>query len=242
VTDWRGVFVVLAGIGVLLLVAAAAGLAETLPPGRRRTGGVRATGSAFRELLADRVFVGCIGAAGLAMAGMFGYIAGSSFVLQEVYRLSPQTFGFVFGMNACGIVALSQLSRLLVRRVGPRRLFGAGVLAAAAGGVGLLVAVLAGAGLPGILPALFVVVASIGLITPNAAALALAGHASTAGSASALLGTAQLLIGAAVAPLVGLAGAGTAVPMAVVICAADLAALVTFAVLVKPPSGQAAVP
>jgi DHA1 family bicyclomycin/chloramphenicol resistance-like MFS transporter len=247
-TDWRGVFVVLAGIGVVLVVAAAAGLAETLPPERRRSGGVRATGSAFRALLVDRVFVGCIGSAGLAMAGMFGYIAGSSFVLQEVYRLSPQTFGFVFGMNACGIVALSQLSRFLVRRVGPRALLGAGVLAAAAGGVGVLVAVLANAGLPGILPALFVVVASIGLILPNAAALALAGHASTAGSASALLGTAQLLFGAAVAPLVGLAGAGTAVPMAVVICVADLAALATYLTLVRRPkrlvrgSAQAAVP
>ena len=235
VTTWRGIFAVLAGIGVLLLAGATVGLAETLPPGRRRPGGLSATVSAFRGLLADRAFVGCIGSAGLAFAGMFAYIAGSSFVLQDIYRVSPQTFGLLFGMNACGIVAASQISRFLVRRVGPRRLLGAGVAGAAAGGVALLAAVLAGAGLPGILPALFVAVASVGLVSPNATALALAGHPGTAGSASALLGTTTFVIGGAVAPLVGVAGAGTALPMALIVATADLAALATYLLLVAHP-------
>jgi DHA1 family bicyclomycin/chloramphenicol resistance-like MFS transporter len=234
VTSWRGVFWVLAGVGAALLVAAAAGLAETLPADRRRRGGLRSTAAGFRGLLADRSFVGTAGSAGLVLAGMFGYIAGSSFVLQDIYGLSPQQFGLVFAVNACGIVALSQLSRFVVHRVGPLPLMRTGVCLAATGGVALLVAVLAGAGLPGILPALFTVVASVGLVMPNSAALALAPHADRAGSASALLGSGQLILGAVVAPLVGLAGAATAVPMAVVVCAAELAALAVFTVLVAP--------
>jgi len=233
VTVWRGIFVVLAGIGALLLAGATFGLAETLPPGQRRTGGLRATVSAFRGLLSDRAFVGCIVSAGLVFAGMFAYIAGSSFVLQDIYRVSPQTFGLLFGMNACGIVALGQLSRFLVRRTGPLRLLGAGVAVAAAGGVGVLVAVLTGAGLPAILPALFVAVASVGLVFPNATALALAGHPQTAGSASALLGTTMFVIGGAVAPLVGIAGSGTALPMALIMATVDVAALVTFVLVLR---------
>ena len=83
------------------------------------------------------------------------------------------------------------------------------------------------------LPSLFVVVASIGVIVPNAAALALAGHPSTAGSASGLLGVAQFALGALAAPLVGLAGEDTAVPMAMTIAVLGVAALGTFVGLVS---------
>jgi DHA1 family bicyclomycin/chloramphenicol resistance-like MFS transporter len=100
--------------------------------------------------------------------------------------------------------------------------------------------VLAGLDLYGVLPALFVVVSSIGVIVPNAAALALSGHPSTAGAASGLLGVAQFAFGAAAAPLVGLAGEHTAVPMAIVICALGLGALATFATLVARPARAAA--
>lgn len=238
VTDWRGVFLVLAGIGLVLLAAAAAGLPETLPPDRRRPGGLRSTLRAFRDLLAARRFTGCVGATGLVIAGMFAYIAASPFVLQGAYGTSPQAFGLVFGLNACGIVALGQLSRALVRRAGPLRLLGAGVAAAAAGAVALLLAVLAGAGLPVILPALFVTVASVGMIAPNATALALAGHPGNAGAASALLGTTMFVIGGTIAPLTGAAGAGTALPMAAIIAGTDLTALLVFCALVMAPGAR----
>jgi hypothetical protein len=83
----------------------------------------------------------------------------------------------------------------------------------------VLAAVELAAGLAGLLPALFVVVASFGLVLPNATALALADHSDAAGSASALRGVVQFVCGASAAPLVGIAGTGTAVPMAVVIAA-----------------------
>jgi len=82
----------------------------------------------------------------------------------------------------------------------------------------LVGAAVAGVGLPLILPGLFLVVASVGLVLPNATALALAGHSRDAGSASGLLGLAQFAIGAAAAPLVGVAGPHTDLPMAIVIC------------------------
>jgi DHA1 family bicyclomycin/chloramphenicol resistance-like MFS transporter len=126
---------------------------------------------------------------------------------------------------------MGRVSERLSARHDPAELLRAGLIATAAGGVALLLAVLVGAGLAGVLPALFVTVSSIGVIVPNAAALALAGHPSIAGSASGLLGLAQFALGAVAAPLVGLAGEDTAVPMALVIAVLGVAALGTFALL-----------
>ncbi|MQY09547.1 multidrug effflux MFS transporter [Actinomadura macrotermitis] len=225
VMPWPGVFGVLGGIGVALLLAALFGLPETLPPGRRATGGLRETLRTFRALLADRVFAGYAAAIGLAFAAMFVYISGSPFVLQDLYHLSPQMFSLVFAVNSVGIIAAGQAGGWLAGRVPLRRLLDAGLLVVAAGGVALLVSVLAGAGLAGVLPALFLVVAGQGLVLPNATALALSDRpAHMAGSASALLGLAQFALGGAAAPLAGIGGTGTAVPMAVTIAALAVAA------------------
>ncbi|MDQ6695673.1 MAG: hypothetical protein M3014_14900 [Chloroflexota bacterium] len=82
-----------------------------------------------------------------------------------------------------------------------------------------------------LLPGSFLVIASVGFIAPNATALALEEHRATAGSASALLGVLQYVIGAAVAPLVGISGTGTALPMTVIMALLSSAACVTFALL-----------
>ena len=119
VTSWRGIFLVLAGFGLVLLVAAAAGLRETLPPERRRGGGLVATWRVFRALAADRDFAGYVLACGFAMAAMFAYIAGSPFVLQEIHGVSPTGFSVAFATNAAGIMAMGALSSRLVTRTGP---------------------------------------------------------------------------------------------------------------------------
>jgi DHA1 family bicyclomycin/chloramphenicol resistance-like MFS transporter len=223
-TTWRGVFVVLAVIGLLIWTAVLLVLPETLPPERRHGGGMAETVGTFGTLLRERTFVGYALSAGFVMGAMFAYIAGSSFVLQEVYGLSPQQFALVFGTNAAGLIAASQVSARLVRRISPRSLLRTGIATSATGGIALLACVLGHVGLVGVLASLFLVVASVGLVAPNAAALALADHPRNAGSASALLGLGQYLVGGLLAPLVGLDGerslawliAGSAVSAAVV--------------------------
>ena len=217
-TSWRGVFAVLAGIGLVLLAATAAGLPESLPPGRRLAGGLQATLHDGRQLLADREFCAYALASGLAFGAMFAYISGSPFVLQAKFGISPQLFSAIFAVNGLGIIAAGQVSRWLIGRASLRTLLRAGLTGSAAGGAALLVAALAGLGLPVILPALFVVVATTGLVLPSAMALGLERHAHDAGSASGVMGLAQFAIGAAAAPLVGLAGSHTDLPMALVIC------------------------
>jgi DHA1 family bicyclomycin/chloramphenicol resistance-like MFS transporter len=230
-SSWHGIFTVLGIVGALLLVVVAVALPETHPAERRRTGGLKATGPVFRKLLSDRVFVGYNLACGLAFAAMFAYIAGSPFVLQDIHGLSPQGFSAVFAVNAAGLVIAAQVCGRIVHRTGPRRLLAIGLSGSALGGLGLLVAVLADAGLPALLVALFVVVSSVGLVMPTATALAMQEHGDSAGSAAALLGLSQHIIGAAVVPLVGLAGEGTAVPMGIVIAVLGVGALGSFAAL-----------
>lgn len=237
-TSWRGVFVVLTLIGTLLVFAVAGGLKETLPSESRQSGGLRTTIATFRRLLSDRAFVGYALSCGLAISAMFSYISGSPFVLQNIYGVSPQTFSLIFGMNALGIVIVGQVNGWLVGRVSAERLLGIGLIASSLGGVSFLLVTLSGGiGLIGVLPSLFLLVASLGFVMPNATTLALSGHPNRAGSASALLGLLQYVIGATAAPLVGIAGDRTAIPMALVIATLSIAALLVFALLARPSGG-----
>ncbi|BCJ58039.1 multidrug effflux MFS transporter [Micromonospora endophytica] len=236
-TTWEGIFVALAVLSAVMLLACLVGLPETLPAERRHGGGLRAMGPVFARLLADRTFTGYVLANGFAFAAMFAYISGSPYVLQDIHGLSPQEYSAVFAVNALGLVVAAQLSGRLVRHTGARMLLAAGLTGSAVGGLGVLVAAVTQAGLWPLLVALFVAVASVGLVMPNAAALALQDHGEHAGSAAALLGFSQFLIGGALAPLAGAGGTGTAVPMGAVMAVLGCLSLLVFVALARGGSG-----
>ncbi len=224
-TSWNGVFVMIAAAGAVIAVLAAVRLTETLPVERRRHGGLRASLSAFRVLSRDRRYVGYIVSAGLVFATAFVYIASAPFVLKDLYGLTSLKFSIVFGLNSMALVGFGQISRLLVRRVGSRRLFQAGLAMSTLGGAIVMTVVALDLGLAPLLAGFFCVVGAIGLVGPNATALAMADHGDNAGSAAALQGVAQFVLGAAVAPLAGIAGRNTAMPMAVLMVSIPLLAV-----------------
>ncbi len=234
VIDWRGIFVVLAAFGLVLLLAGWFGVPETLPPERRRAGGLRTTLVGFAELVRDRLFVGSALSSGLAGASMFAYIAGATFVLQQIYGLSPQGFSLVFGINSLGIMAMSWVGGRLATRWAPVAVLGLGLSLNLLGALGVAATTLSGGGLPSLIGSLFVMVSAIGMIFPTATTLALADYPYQAGSASSLLGLGQYVVGAVAAPLVGIAGERTAVPLGLVTLTASLAAMAVFLMLVVP--------
>ncbi len=228
-TSWRGIFVALAATGVALFVLALVALPETLPVVRRQPANVGATLRAYRVLLTDRLFVVMVLVAGLMFATLFGYISGAPFILQELYGLSPQQFGLAFSANTIGMIALTQLNPLLVKRYTPVQVLMASIAISAAGSVALLATAVTGfGGLLGFMVPLFFIVSAAGLSFPNAPAIALNRHGEAAGTASALLGSAQFVIGGLIAPLVGALGNGTPVPMAAVILGTSLLAFALF--------------
>ncbi|MFJ2176331.1 multidrug effflux MFS transporter [Streptomyces sp. NPDC087851] len=238
VTDWRGIFVVLTVVGVLLTLVVWKWLHETLPPERRHSGGVGQALRTMRGLLADRVFTGYTLAGGLAFAALFAYVAASPFVVQEIYGASPQTFSLLFGVNSIGLIAVGQINgKVLVGRVALDRVLGFGLLVITGAALALLLMTAGVFGDVGLFPVaagLFVLMSAMGLAMPNTNASALMRAPHAAGSASALIGTASFLIGAIASPLVGIAGEETAVPMAVVQLVCAVGALAAFAGLVRP--------
>ncbi|MBE8475774.1 multidrug effflux MFS transporter [Streptomyces justiciae] len=245
VTDWRGVFVVLTVIGALLAGLVWARLPETLPVEVRHVGGVGEALRSMRALLADLPFAGYMLTGGFAFAALFAYISASPFVIQEIYGASPQTFSLLFGVNSVGLVAVGQINgKLLVGRVSLETVLGAGLAIVTGAAAALLLMSLGVFGEVGLAPvaaALFVLMSAMGLALPNAQSLALLRTKHAAGSASALLGTSSFLIGAIASPLVGIAGEGTAVPMAVVQLSAALVALTCFMGMCRPWNRRASV-
>jgi len=233
-TSWRGVFAALAVYGLLIIPLAAWTLPETLPPERRRSVAIVDTLRTYRGLLRDRTFVGLIFVAGLTMAGLFGYIAGGSFVFQEQFGLDQQEFGLVFGAGAFWLILATQLNAYLLRWAEPRELLLGSVIAGTTAGFVLLAAALGGVGgLVGILVPLWAVLFAVGLALPNSPALALSRHGEAAGTAAAMLGAVQFGVGAIISPMVGVLG-NNAVAMAAVVSGGLTAALVVLVVVVKP--------
>lgn len=228
-TSWRGVFVALAVLGLALTAIGARLLPETLPRERRRAAGLGITLRTFAQLLADRRFVGFVLIVGLGGGAMIGYVAGSSFVLQEVYGASPQLYGVLFGLNAVFLVAGAQVNAHLLATRSPRSLLRVGLVMLVVAGVALVVIVsLPKADLATVMAPLMLQMASWSFVQANALALALTDHPEVAGTAAALLGVSQYAFGAFTAPLVGLGGSDTALPMALVIAACAVGAAVAF--------------
>lgn len=233
-TEWRGVFVVLALIGAAITAMAIRMLPETLPPHRRTAPGVAATLRNYRSLFTDRGFVGLCLVAGLAMATVFAYVAGSPFVYQEQFGLDPQAFGLLFGAGGVGMILVTQLNVRLLRRWQPRQVLVAGLAIAGVSSMVLLaLALLSLGGLPGVAVPLWVVLTSLGLVMPNLPALAMARHGDAAGTAAAMLGAVQSGIGAVAAPLVGALGSD-AVAVATVVAGGIFLGGAVLAVVVRP--------
>ncbi len=216
-TSWRGIFVVLALAALSMLVLAFVALPETLPVERRRPVSVIGSLRAYGSLFGDRLFIVMVLVAGLMFATLFAYISGASFVLQDLYGMTPQQFGIAFSANAVGMIAMTQINPWLVKRYSPVSVLTFGVLLAVTGAIVLLVLMVLGVGgWFAFMAPLFVVISAAGLSFPNAPAIALNRHGESAGTAAAMLGASQFMIGGAIAPLVGALDNGTPVPMAAI--------------------------
>ncbi|MBT0772136.1 multidrug effflux MFS transporter [Kineosporia sp. J2-2] len=220
VGDWRALFAVLTGFGVLMVLATMFGLPETLPVTQRHGGGLGATVHRMRDLAGDWSFMRHVAVQCLVVCGFFTYIGGSSFVLQEVYGISEGTYALVFAVNAVAMAVTSMLFRLTVGRVGAVRLRLTGMIASSVAVAGVLVCALAEHQGPGTPPLavvwvlLTVLVGGMGLTIPSATTLAQEAGRRSRGTAAALQGGLSFACGALVTPLTGLLGFGTLLPMA----------------------------
>jgi DHA1 family bicyclomycin/chloramphenicol resistance-like MFS transporter len=213
VSGWRAGFWLVAGSGVAMALATA----RTVPAaprvgGRTVPGG---TTAAVRTVLRSREYVGYLLVAGAVMGALFAYVATSAFVLQTMNGMSPMAYSVDFAVNAGGMTIAALAAARLAGRMATRNLVLAGLLVALAAGVIMLVSALwLGTPLVVALGCFFALMCAVGLVVPNAGALASAAVPDHPGAGSAVLGFSMWVAAGTMAPLAGLGGQHTAVPMA----------------------------
>jgi MFS transporter, DHA1 family, multidrug resistance protein len=233
VTDWNGVFFVLALVGLVLVLTVSVKLEESLPVEKRVPSNLTQVLSNFGSLFKDRVFLGYALTQGFIIAGIFAYVSGIPFVYQNIYGVSPQVFSLLFGVNGLALIIGTQLVGRLADIIPEKTFLKFGLFLSTIAGTFLLVALLLKAPLLAVAIPIFFLVCSIGIISTTSFALAIETQGHIAGSASALLGLLPFVLGSLTSPLVGLAGEYSAIPMAVVILSASLLALLSYFMLVR---------
>ncbi|WP_397450066.1 multidrug effflux MFS transporter [Pseudomonas sp. NA-150] len=215
--SWQSIFLVLTAFSACSWLAVARGLPESMPaehPRHPLAGAIKQYG----RLLGDRIFLGHALTGGIAIAGMFAYIAGSPFVFIKLYGVPAEHYGWLFGSNAAGFILVAQVNARLLRKFGPAYLLSRAIWVYLAAALVLLgISSLHTQALWPLLIPLFICIASLGCIIPNASACAMSGQGARAGSASAMLGCLQFSVAAGAAALVGVLHDGSAMPMAMVI-------------------------
>jgi DHA1 family bicyclomycin/chloramphenicol resistance-like MFS transporter len=236
-SHWRMSFWVVAVLGAAMTVAVVVAVPESLPPGKRHAGGLRAFAVAGRQVLRQRRYVGYLLVSGSAMGALFAYVATSAFVLQSMNGMSPIAYSVDFAANAGGMTVAALVAARLAGRVATRKVILVGQVAALAAGV----AMLAGAlwfGTPLLLAVVcfLVLMTAQGLIGPNGGALASAEVPEHPGTGSAILGFVQWVVAGFTAPIAGLGGDDTAVPMALLMIAGAVLSMIGLLVLARPTS------
>lgn len=234
--DWRGVFIALACIGVVLFVTVSWKLEETLPHEKRIPSNFSQVVKNFGSLLKDLRFTGYALTQAFIIGGIFAYVSGISFVYQNIYGVSPQVFSLLFGVNGLALIIGSQSVGRFSDVISEKTFLKIGLILSNSAAAALLVAILLKAPLIAIAIPIFFFVSSITIIGTSSFSLAMESQGHIAGSASALLGVLPFIFGSLTAPLVGIAGEYSAVPMGIIMFSASFMAFLSYYVLVRKAS------
>ncbi|WP_433796400.1 multidrug effflux MFS transporter [Actinoplanes sp. CA-252034] len=234
-SGWRMSFWAVVVLGVAMVVAVVVAVPESLPPQSRRGGGLRTVAVAGRQVLARRRYMGYVLVSGSGMGAIFAYVATSAFVLQSMNGLSPVAYSIDFAANAAGMTIAALVAARLAGRIATRRIILTGQVAALAAGVAMLVGALwFGTPLLLVIVCFFVLMTAQGLIGPNGGALASAEVPEHPGTGSAMLGFVTWVAAGVIAPIAGLGGQDTAVPMALLMIGCTVLSMVGLLVLARP--------
>lgn len=230
--SWPLVFILISLIGLVLLLSVAFMLDETLSEENRSEGSVLAVVKTFGDLFKDKVFMGIAFTQALIMSGMFAYIAGSPFILQNIYQVTPQQFSIIFAVNGIGIIVAAQVAGRLSATIDEVKILLIGVVMSLLGSVILGFVIVLELSLIPIIIALFMVVSSVGMVSTTSFSLGLKTRSKSAGSASAFLGLLPFIGGGIVSPVVGIAGDQAAWPLGIITLICSVSSLIIFITLV----------
>ena len=237
VVPWRGIFVVLAIYGAVMLLSAILFIPETLPPARRHDKGSTTVWQRYRSVFSDRVFVGVLIIGGMTFSGLFSYLSASPFLFQQSYQLDPQQYGVLFAVNSVGVVIGVQSAARLAARFGPQWVMAVSTSALVLSAVAIILTDQLGLGLWGTIIPLFLFITSCGFTFPCVQVLALDRHGKAAGTAASIIGASNFGVAGLITPVVGWVShdAGiTATTMAAVMVGCAIVGLLSLWLIVRP--------
>lgn len=219
-TTWRVIFVILAVFSTILLVGSLL-FRESLPKEKRITGGVNVAVKNYITLIKDKRFLGQTLIQLFAFGGFFAYISGSSFVYQNIFNLSAQEFSYFFGINSCGIILASAISGRISNVITSKQLLTFSLWQLTISSLLFLISMISGWPLIPVTTILFFAVCTVSLFGSASFSMAMTNYGKMAGSASAILGFANMFSAGIVSPLVGIGGDHTGIPMGItmLVCA-----------------------
>lgn len=233
--DWHYIFITLAALGVLIIIGTIFFLPESykgnpdfslLPPAIIRQ---------YWSVFVNRTFISYCLIGSIAAAGLYAYLAGSSFIIQELYGLSKKEYGLIFAFVASALILATQLNRQFLKRWTMSQISRVANCGQALVGIAMLVSVWTHTlNLQILIALVFGYLLCQGFIFPNTSAMALSPFKSAAGSASALLGCLQMGLGALSSGVVSFFHNGTEAPMLLVMCSCACIALLLHLFAVPP--------
>ncbi len=236
VMPWRGIFIVLAIYGAVMLVCAVLLIPETLPPARRGGKGGASMLQRYKGVFSDRVFIGVLIIGGMTFSGLFSYLSASSFLFQQSYGFDATGYGILFAVNSLGLVMGVQVASRLAARYGPQWVlaYSTGVLLLAATAIVVFDAL--GLGLWGTVIPLFVFLTACGFTFPCTQVLALDRHGKAAGTAASILGAVNFGVAGLISPIVGWISHDGITPttMAIVMAACGVVGVLALWLVVRP--------
>ena len=224
--DWRGVFATLTLIGIILTVSSIK-FEETLPK-KLRAKDFSSSFKNFGDLTRDKYFFGHCLLQCAWFSVFFAYIAGSSFLFQDIYKVTPQTYSLIFGGLSCSLVAAGVLPMKLAGKISELKMLGWAVSQALIGGILFMICVISEASIELTILSLFVMVPMGSVLGATSFSLSMRNHGKEAGAASAFLGSLPMLAGGLMTPLVGIAGNQNAMPMAIIILVGNILMMIIF--------------
>jgi len=227
--DWQAIFILLAIIGIVIAIAVAVGLHESLPVDQRQTGGFNASLVAMGKLTVQPSFWPLILATGLVYGALFSYISASTFVFQTGFGMAPQTFSLLYAFNGLGIVVGSNLPGRLAGHFSNRQQVTGLLLAATTASGILLISLLFPANVWLVAGLILILVILIGALLTLTVTIIMDQATHNAGSASAVIGLSQDACGGIVSPLVGVSGSSyAAMSVMLLVCSLGAFGLVKY--------------
>ncbi|MES1215586.1 MAG: multidrug effflux MFS transporter [Bacteroidota bacterium] len=215
---WQSIFLTLTVVSALILFLSYRILPESKPADKGMSLHPKSIVADFKYVLRTKQFILYVVASGFASAGMFAYITESPFVIIEIFKIDAKHFGWFFAFNASGLIAASQLNRLLLSKNSSESIISVtSVIQVTAGILLFLLTYFNIIGLAGIIALLFTYLAMQGFLFPNTSALSLAPFHTRTGIASSLMGCCQMFFSACASAVVSFLHNNTAIPMTVVI-------------------------